>query len=417
MNQLRELLRIRDYRFLWTAQIASDFGDNLTFLSLMFLVQRLTGSTVALATLMIVITIPSLVFSVVSGVYVDRFDRKKMMIISDLLRAILVLGFLFVRTEELLPLLYGVAFLQASIATLFNPARSALLPRIVGEERLLAANSVSQTSRIVFNVLGTTAAGILAATTSTFAVAFVVDSLTFFVSAALISRIRTSGQPEEAHERKAWEDMKEGFRVMLASRPLRGVLIAAGVAMLGLGATNVLLVPFLVEDLMVSEAYFGLVEVSQVVAMVIAGSAVALLAAKIRPAALVGGGLLGVGVAIGAMAFPNRVWQVLIVVFFAGLAITPTQAGVNTLTQTLIPDAMRGRVGGALSALVSGATVFSMGFAGVAAAAMGVRNVFLLAGVISAAAGILAWFMLKDVSSSEAQGGTPSAQAESVDSA
>lgn len=416
MTQLRELLKIRDYRFLWTAQIASDFGDNLTFLSLMFLVQRLTGSTVALATLMIVITIPSLVFSVVSGVYVDRFDRKKMMIISDLLRAILVLGFLFVRTEELLPLLYGVAFLQASIATLFNPARSALLPRIVGEEKLLAANSVSQTSRIVFNVLGTTAAGILAATTSTFAVAFVVDSLTFFVSAALISRIRTSGRPEEASERKAWEDMKEGFRVMVASRPLRGVLIAAGVAMLGLGATNVLLVPFLVEDLMVSEAYFGLVEVSQVVAMVIAGSVVALLAAKIRPAALVSGGLLGVGVAIGAMAFPNHLWQVLVVLFFAGLAITPTQAGVSTLTQTLIPDAMRGRVGGALSALVSGATVFSMGFAGVAAAAMGVRNVFLLAGVISGAAGILAWFMLKDVASSEAQGGTPSVQAESADS-
>ena len=400
MNQLKELLRIKDYRYLWTAQIASDFGDNLTFLSLMFLVQRLTGSTVALATLMIVVTVPSLVFSMVSGVYVDRFDRRRMMIVSDFFRALLVLGFLFVQSEELLPLLYVIAFLQASIATLFNPARGALLPRIVGEEKLLAANSVSQTSRIIFNVLGTTAAGILAAVSSTFAPAFIIDSATFLLSALLITRIRTSGVPAQTHQNKAWEDMKTGFKVMVGSRPLRAVLISAAVAMLGLGATNVLLVPFVVDDLMLSEAYFGLLEGSQVVGMVLAGSLVAVLAARLRPGALVSLGLIGVGVVIGSLSLPDQVWQLVIILFAAGLFLTPTQAGVSTLTQTLVPDAMRGRVGGALHALISGATVASMGFAGVAAAAIGVRNVFLLSGTISAIAGVLAWFMLRDVGAS-----------------
>lgn len=397
MKQLKELLQIRDYRYLWTAQIASDFGDNLTFLSLMFLVQRLTGSTVALATLMVVVTAPSLVFSVVSGVYVDRFDRRKMMVVSDFLRAVLVLGFVFVRSEELLPLLYAVAFAQAAIGTLFNPARSALLPRIVGEDRLLAANSVSQTSRVVFNVLGTTAAGLLAAVSDTFAPAFIMDSLTFLVSAVLIIRIRTSGAAEKEHVGKAWEDMKSGFRVMVSSRPLRAVLVAAAVAMLGLGATNVLLVPFIVEDLMLSEAFFGLIEFAQVLAMVIAGSVIALIAGRLRPGALVSLGLLGVGLTIGLLSLPTQLWQVLIILFMAGLSVAPTQAGVSTLTQTLIPDDMRGRVGGALNALISGATILSMGLAGVAAAGIGVRNVFLMSGLITGAAGILAWVMLKGV--------------------
>jgi MFS family permease len=414
VSQLKELLKIRDYRFLWTAQVASDFGDNLTFLSLMFLVQRLTGSTVALATLMIVVTVPALVFSVVSGVYVDRFDRRKMMILSDFLRAMLVLGFLFVTSADQLPVLYVIAFSQASIATLFNPARSALLPRIVGEEKLLAANSVSQTSRIIFNVLGTTTAGLLAALGDSFAPAFIIDSATFFVSAVLIAQIRTSGKSDAEHQNRAWEDMKSGFRVMIGSRPLRAVLIAAAVAMLGLGATNVLLVPFIVEDLMVSEAYFGLIEFAQVLAMVIAGSVVALMAAKIRPAALVSIGLIGVGLTISAMALPDALWQVLIILFFAGLAVTPTQAGVSTLTQTLIEDSMRGRVGGALNALISAATVASMGLAGVAAAAIGVRNVFLVSGVISGMAGVLAWVMLKGVGAQSTREPAPEAAWESV---
>lgn len=397
MKDLRELLRIRDYRYLWTAQVASDFGDNLTFLSLMLLVQRLTGSTVALATLMIVVTVPALVFSVVSGVYVDRFDRRRMMIISDLLRAVLVLGFLFVRSAELLPLLYGVAFAQATIGTLFNPARSAFLPRIVGEAKLLAANSVSQTSKIIFNVLGTTVAGVLAAVSESFAAAFVLDSLTFLGSGFLISRISTSGVPEVGRSSRAWDDMKSGFGVMLGSRPLRAVLVAAAVAMLGLGATNVLLVPFIVDDLMISEAFFGLIEFAQVLAMVLAGSVIAMAAGRLRPTMLVGIGLLGVGLTIGTLSLPTELWQVLVILFMAGLSVAPTQAGVSTLTQTLIPDRMRGRVGGALSALVSGATVVSMGFAGLAAAAIGVRNVFLISGLISAVAGVLSLFMLKGV--------------------
>ena len=395
MRQLRELLKIRDFRYLWGAQVASDFGDNLTALSLLLMIQRGNGSPAAIAGLMIAITTPALVFGLVAGVYVDRFDRRKTMIVSDFIRAALVLGFLFVDPAASLWPIYAVAFVQASIGTMFGPARSALTPRVVGDQDLLAANSVTQTSRIVFNLLGTTAAGILAALSTTFAPAFIVDSVTFLLSALLILRIRTTGESESAETAKLWDDMKSGFRVMAASRPLQGMLVGATIAMLGLGAVNVLGVPFIVGELEISEAYFGLIEFVQVLAMVLAGSAVALLAKRLEAGSLVSIGLAGLGVAVAGVSMASEVWQLMIALFLVGLFVAPTQAGVTTLSQTLVEDQMRGRVGGALNAVVSAANVASMGVAGVAAAALGIRTVFVVSGAICVLAAVASWAMFR----------------------
>jgi MFS family permease len=397
MSQLRELLRIRDYRYLWTAQVLSDFGDNLTFFTLLILIQRLTGSTLALAGLMVAVALPTLIFGTLAGVYVDRIDRRKAMLVSDLLRAIVVLAFLFVRSEELIPLIYVIGFVQAAVGTVFNPARAAFLPAVVGTEKLLAANSVSQTSRIVFNLLGTAAAGILAAVGDTLAPAFIVDSLTFFTSFLLISRIRTSGVPETHEQSRVWQEMKVGFQVMVGSRPLRAVLISLSVTMLGLGAVNVLFVPFLIDDLSVSEAFLGAVEASQVAGLVVSGTLVAVLATKLRPSNLVSMGLLGVGVFVGAISEAQSVWHIMVFLFFVGLSVGPVQAGANTLSQTLIEDSMRGRVGGVITTLISAANITSMGFAGLAAAAIGTRNVFLLSGGIVFLAGILAYWLFREL--------------------
>ena len=406
MSELRDLLRIRDYRYFWTAQVLSDFGDNLTFLTLLILIQRLTGSTVAIAGLMISIALPTLVFGTLAGVYVDRIDRKKAMMASDLLRGFVVLCFLFVRSADLVPLIYLIAFVQAGIGTVDNPARSAFLPALVGSEKLLAANSVSQTSRIVFNLLGTAAAGIFAVTFDTLGPAFVVDSATFFASFLLIGRVRTSGVTEKTGDSRVWADMKEGLAVMTSSRPLRAVLASLSVTMLGLGAVNVLFVPFLIDDLAVSEAFLGAIEASQVAGLVVSGTLVAVLASRLRPSNLVSLGLVGVGVFIAAISGAVTVWHVMVLLFFVGLSVGPVQAGANTLSQTLVDDSMRGRVGGAINTLLSAANITSMGLAGVAAAAIGARNVFLLSGALVVMSGLLAYWLFRDLRSPQSSAAT-----------
>jgi MFS family permease len=365
-------------------------------LTLLILVQRLTGSTVALAALMVSIALPTLVFGTLSGVYVDRLDRRKTMVVSDVARAVLVLGFLFVDSPDLVPLLYVLAFAQAAIGTLFNPARAALLPLIVGESRLLAANSVSQTSRILFGLLGTGAAGVLAAVGATLAPAFIIDSATFLFSALVIMRVRTAGRPVTDGQAGVWAELTHGIRVMTRSRPLRAVLISLSVTMLGLGAVNVLFVPLLVEDLAVSEAYFGAIEASQVAGMIISGTVIAILATRLKAQSLVVIGLIGVGLFVGAISGVAAVWQVMIVLFLVGLSVGPVQAGASTLGQTFVEDSMRGRVGGVMSTVLSAANVTSMGLAGIAASAIGPRNVFLIAGCLAVVAGALASWLFRD---------------------
>ena len=395
---LRDLLRIRNFRYLWLGQIVSDFGDNLTYLSLLLLVNRLTGSTLALAGLAIAIAVPSLVFGLISGVYVDRLDRRKVMLVSDALRGTLVLAFLFVRSADMIWFIYVVAFAQATVGTMFQPARSALLPRLVPAGSLLAANSISQTSKIIFNLGGTAAAGLIVGITDSVWPAFIVDSASFFASMLLISFIRTPQADSVTvlpSAREVLADLRFGFRAMLSSRPLTGVLITGSVAMLGLGAVNILIVPLIVEDLMLAETFFAVLEASQVGGMIVAGVTIAILAARFKPTTLISGGMAGIGVAIAAMSGVQTVWHMVLVLFSVGLLITPVQASVATLTQTLIADEMRGRVGGALNALISAATVLSMAFAGVVAAAIGVRNVFVLAGAITVVAGAISVVMFR----------------------
>lgn len=403
---LRDLLKIRNFRFLWLGQIVSDFGDNLTYLSLLLLVNRLTGSTVALAGLAIALAVPSLVFGLISGVYVDRLDRRMVMIVSDALRGTLVLAFLFVRSADLIWLIYVIAFAQATVGTLFTPAKSALLPRLVPKESLLAANSISQTSKIIFNLAGTATAGIIVGIADAVWPAFIIDSATFFVSMVLVSRIRTEKAetpPEMPNAREVWTDLRFGFVQMLSSRPLTGVLLTGAVAMLGLGAVNILIVPLIVEDLMISETFFAVLEASQVGGMIVAGIVVAVLAAKFKPTVLISTSMAGIGVVIAFMSQVGNWWHMAAVLFVVGLLITPLQASVSTLTQTLIADEMRGRVGGALNALISAATVLSMAFAGVVAAAIGVRNVFIVAGLITVGAAIIGVLLFRGQSLESAE--------------
>src|SRR4029078_8457360 len=108
----------------------------------------------------IVLALPQVTIGLVAGVYVDRWDRRKLMIASDVLRAALVLGFVLVSSLDTLWLLYVLAFAQAAIGTFFTPARTALIPSVVEKPGLMAANSLSQATRLVAGVLGTGAAGV-----------------------------------------------------------------------------------------------------------------------------------------------------------------------------------------------------------------------------------------------------------------
>lgn len=396
---MKALFRIRDYRLLWTGQAVSNFGDALTNLALLLTAQRLTGSTAAVATTAIAVALPTLLFGMVAGAYVDRWNRKRVMVVSDLFRTSFVLLFLLVTTPDMMWLLYTVAFIQAALGTFFNPAKSALVPRIVPQDQLLSANSVSQMTQIVFGLIGTAIAGVIAATMETLALAYILDASTFIISLVAISLIRTDGAPQRTDiaETHLLRDIREGIQTALSSRVLVGVLVGAAILMLGIGAVNVLLVPFIVEDLAVSEAWFAAFEAAQVVPMVIAATLVATLASKVSPTRLITITLGGLGVMLAFMAAVTAPWHMILILFTVGWMITPLQASVSTLVQTEVDDEVRGRTGAALNTVLTGSQVASMALAGVAATALGTRSVFVLAGVIAVIASAATVVLFKGV--------------------
>ncbi len=386
----RDLLGIRDFRLLWSGQIVSSFGDALTNLALLLTAQRLTGSTSAVAATAIAIAVPQLTFGLIAGVYVDRWDRKKVMVVSDLIRAVLVLGFLLVSSPDLMWLLYGVAFVQASIGTFFNPARTALMPALVPSDGLLGANSLSEMSRIVAGVAGTAAAGLTAGVLGSISPVFWLDSATFVLSAVAIARIGTDAAPVRGSQSPAVvTELREGLGLVRRSRLLVGVLAGGAVVMLGLGAVNVLLVPFVIDDLAISESWFGALELSQVSSMVAAGALLAVLASRVRPTRVISVGMMAAGAVVSAMSVVGNVWHLMILLFAVGWVITPLQASVQTIIQRTVPGSKLGRVGALLSTVMTATNVASMAAAGVVAGAIGVRAVFAIAGGIAIGAGLV----------------------------
>jgi MFS family permease len=185
-----ELIREnRNFRQLWYGQITSLFGDWFNLIASAALVAQLTGSGMAIGGLFVVRMLAPFLVSPLAGVAADRYNRKTLLILTDLIRAIIVLGFLFVRTEEQVWVLYALTALQLALTGVFFPTRNAILPDVVSRNELGAANAITSATWSVMLAMGAAMGGLVAGGWGIYP-AFVIDSLTFLVSAFFIARVR-----------------------------------------------------------------------------------------------------------------------------------------------------------------------------------------------------------------------------------
>ena len=178
-----------NFRSLWTGQIISLFGDWFDLIASAALVSTLTRSGLAIGGLFVVRMLAPFLVSPIAGVAADRYNRKHLLILADLSRAAIVLGFLFVRDPRQIWLLYTVTALQLAVSGFFFPTRNAILPDIVDRGELGAANALSSTTWSVMLAFGAALGGFSAGQWGIYP-SFVIDSLTFLLSAFFISRVR-----------------------------------------------------------------------------------------------------------------------------------------------------------------------------------------------------------------------------------
>ena len=190
-----ELLRgNRSFRLLWLGQVVSQMGDWFDTIAVYTIALQLTGSGRSVALIMVARFLPSVIMGPLSGVVADRFSRRSIMITADILRAIVVLGFLLVRRPDQVWLVYVLTVFQLAFSAFFEPAKTAAIPSIVSDSELLPANAIASVTWSAMLTLGAAIGGFVAGWFGT-DVAFVLDSLTFVASAILIASVRFPRRP------------------------------------------------------------------------------------------------------------------------------------------------------------------------------------------------------------------------------
>lgn len=194
------LRRNRSFRLLWLGQVVSQMGDWFDTIALYAIILRLTGSGRDIGLLLVARFIPSFFFGPLSGVIADRFSRQRIMIVSDVLRAVVVLGFLFVRSPNQLWIIYVLTVFQLGLSTFFEPAKTAAIPSIVEDRELVAANAITSVTWSVMLTLGAAIGGVITGLFGTDA-AFVLDAATYVLSAVLIASIRVPKRPKREKQK------------------------------------------------------------------------------------------------------------------------------------------------------------------------------------------------------------------------
>ncbi len=413
------LLRNRPFALLWLAQMISNLGDMALYIVLPVTVYQATHSKSDLGLTFVCGTLPALLFSLLGGVFADRWPQRRTMIAADLARMAAVLLLLLVHNPKHfgphdLTLFYTVSFLVASFSCFFSPARQSIMRVAVPKEQILQANSLVFTGSQACNLLGPAVGGLLLAFLSAKSV-FAFDAATFAASALLIAFVPLSpsamqGRPGKPRRGPAgvWEDAREGISYITKSRILRPALTLLLFAAASSQITNTLEFPF-VRDVWNhgsggSGQFAALVSIGYAAAM-LTGAAGAGPLRGVAPARLLLTGFLIMGVT--GLFFA---WTTGLVVGGALLFVSCTgnsilNIGNLTLFQRSAPPHIQGRVSATISlcmkmALTVG-NLLMVALSSVLHGPHGLRLIFTGVAVAYFFCGLLAWTRLGHLSAQD----------------
>jgi DHA3 family macrolide efflux protein-like MFS transporter len=397
------MLKNRNFVLLWASQCISGAGDTFTFLALSLKINDFYSdpgdSARGLSGVLIAFALPQLLFGILAGTFVDRWDRKKVMIASDLIRVLIVPGFLLINSPEDTPWAIVIAFMVSSFSVFFYPARTALLPAMVTQDELMTANGWMQMGLTVARLAGPVVAGVVVGSLGA-NVAFGVDSVSYLLSAFLligISGICTRAVRGDMTKKTPWTDIKEGVRFAVRSRLLQGVTLGISLAMLGLGALNVLFVPFIRHTFNAPAEALGGIQASQGAGMLIGGLLIGVLGKKLPPLTVAFGAMLLLGGAVVPFGLIPDYTFMYAIMPIVGFALPPLNASLQTMFQRGVPQHLLGRAGSVMDMTVTLANLISMGAAGWLGDLIGIPQTFIFSGVMLLLGGVTMAWLLKGI--------------------
>ena len=393
-----------DARFaaFWLAQTISLFGDRLHQVALGVLVYAVTNSPLLTGLVFLSATLPNLILGPIAGTFVDRWEHKRVLIASDLIRAVLVVAIPFAALANI-ALVYPLVFAVTTVSLFFRPAKTAILPRIVAEDDMLAASSATWTADTLADILGFPFAGLFVAflgvSAANLSLAFFADSATYILSALLIAGVAVAPlvrdqAPRVGNALKLFADeLVEGWRFLRGQPALIQNTLISTVAQMTVGVTLALTVVY-ARDVLDGRfiAYpqnYAAIETAIGIGNLVGGLAVGAIGARLRKGWLVVGGFIVMGLATVVMGLTGNVVIALVAAAAMGIAnlvyIIPTQ----TIFIAVTPIELMGRVVAFRGSLVFGAMTLAMGLSGILAESMPVGLVIAGFGALTVLGGVI----------------------------
>ena len=392
----------RDARFstFWLAGTISVFGDRLHQIALGVMVLGLTGSAMKTGLVFLAATLPNLLLGPIAGTLVDRWDQKRVMIVSDLVRAGLVLTLPFV-AETNVWLVYPLVFIVTTVSLFFRPAKTAILPRIVKREDLTPANGAIWTGETLADIAGYPLAGVFVAFLGTnLALAFWVDSLTYVISAVLLVGLVIPPAVREAGPRVTGaiasfiEEMREGWHFLRNEATLFQNTMVSVLAQLSIGATLSLMVVYaersLSGEIISYPNSYAVIEAAIGLGNLAGGFVVGAIGARLRKGWLVVTGFAVMGLATIVLGLTSNellaVGAAVVIGIFNLVYVIPSQ----TLFAERTPEGMMGRVVAIRSSIVMGALTGAMAVASGLADHVDAGLIIAFTGVLTVIAAVIA---------------------------
>ena len=398
----RGALASRDFSLLWIGQFGSEAGNGLVQLALPFLVLEITGSAFQLAGAYVVQFLPWLLFGLLGGVLVDRWDRRMTIVVVEVVRAaaFLSVGLAFALDSSVLSveIIYGLIFLESTLQNFFNPARLALMPNLVKEDDLRAANSLMEVSRHI-GFLVAPPAGLVLADLLGSSTIILADGVTFLISGITVFFIKWRQPRRELVQVEGWREQlkqvlretKEGIAVIRAVRLLQVTLLLGFSLNLVVAPIQTLLPLFVLDIKEQTKAYFGLLGGAFIVGLIVGSLVAPAVSRRVGLGRMTIVSIFVLGTTIAVAAYLPTLWVPVLALVIAGIAIGSLNVSQINMLQTSTTDEERGRVSAAYYSATLGVRTLGYFSAGALVAPAGVQPLFVAFGVIVLCVGLFIW--------------------------
>ena len=400
-------LRQRDFSLAWVGGLVSMIGDWVMSIALPMYVYQLTGSALATSGMFVARLLPALILGSVAGVFVDRWDRKRTMVVANLLLAAALPPLLVVRSADWVWVVYIVGAAQSVIGQFFQPAENALLPRLVDDAHLVTANSLNALNNNLARLLGPALGGSVMGTFGLSAVVLI-DAVSFLFAAAMVALIATSGHVERTSVtattatarswRRLQREWQDGIAVIRHNRAVAILVGLRSISYLGEGVMGVIFVVWVSDVLGGGPREVGWFMSAQAVGGLAGGLVLGYAGARLSTVQLLGVGSIIFGLLdLALFNYPrvfSGVWIGLVLIMLVGLPTIGFGAAFATLLQRTVRDNHRGRVFGLMGTISALLMLAGTVIAGILGDAVGPTALLTIQGGSYVLLGVLALALL-----------------------